>query len=56
MSLSSIIPSIVKLLSDPNEKVRETGVNAVVNIYRHVGDRFRNDLQRNHNMPQAKWV
>ncbi|XP_053598863.1 CLIP-associating protein 1-A isoform X3 [Microplitis demolitor] len=55
LSLSSLIPSIVKLLSDPNEKVRETAVNTVVNIYRHVGERFRNDLQRNHNLPAAKW-
>ncbi|XP_057320335.1 CLIP-associating protein 1-A isoform X3 [Microplitis mediator] len=55
LSLSSLIPSIVKLLSDPNEKVRETAVNTVVNIYRHVGERFRNDLQRNHNLPSAKW-
>ncbi|XP_044589311.1 CLIP-associating protein 1-A isoform X2 [Cotesia glomerata] len=55
LSLSSVIPSIVKLLSDPNEKVRETAVNTVVNIYRHVGERFRNDLQRNHNLPSAKW-
>ncbi|KAK0170471.1 hypothetical protein PV327_011422, partial [Microctonus hyperodae] len=55
MALSAVIPSIVKLLSDPNEKVRETALNTVVNIYRHVGDRFRNDLQRKHNVPQAKW-
>ncbi|XP_063985621.1 CLIP-associating protein 1 isoform X3 [Diachasmimorpha longicaudata] len=54
MALSAVIPSIVKLLSDPNEKVRETAVTTVVNIYRHVGEKFRNDLQRKHNLPQAK--
>ncbi|XP_034950078.1 CLIP-associating protein 1-A isoform X2 [Chelonus insularis] len=55
MVLSAVVPSIVKLLSDPNEKVRETAVNTIVNIYRHVGERFRNDLQRKHSIPQAKW-
>ncbi|XP_043280506.1 CLIP-associating protein 1-A isoform X2 [Venturia canescens] len=56
MLLSGVIPSIVKLLSDPNEKVRETAVNTAVTIYTHVGERFRMDLQRKHNVPQAKWA
>uniref|UniRef100_A0ABD2WPW9 TOG domain-containing protein n=1 Tax=Trichogramma kaykai TaxID=54128 RepID=A0ABD2WPW9_9HYME len=54
MALSGAIPSIVKLLSDPTEKVRETAMNTLTDIYRHVGDRLRVDLQRKHNVPQAK--
>ncbi|XP_044007569.1 CLIP-associating protein 1-like isoform X2 [Aphidius gifuensis] len=54
MALSAVIPSLVKVLSDPNEKVRETAVNTLVKIYTHVGERFKADLQRKHNVPQAK--
>ncbi|CAL7941326.1 unnamed protein product [Xylocopa violacea] len=54
MMLSGVIPSIVKLLSDPTEKVRETALNTLADIYRHVGERLRVDLQRKHNVPQAK--
>ncbi|XP_054015820.1 CLIP-associating protein 1-A isoform X4 [Hylaeus anthracinus] len=56
MMLSGIIPNIVKLLSDPSEKVRETALNTLADIYRHVGERLRVDLQRKHNVPQAKLI
>lgn len=56
MALSGAIPNIVKLLSDPTEKVRETALNTLADIYRHVGERLRQDLQRKHNVPQAKYV
>ncbi|XP_018044176.1 PREDICTED: CLIP-associating protein 1-A isoform X4 [Atta colombica] len=56
MALSGVIPSIVKLLSDPSEKVRETALNTLADIYRHVGERLRVDLQRKHNVPQAKML
>lgn len=54
MALSGVIPCIVKLLSDPTEKVRETAMTTLAEIYRHVGDRLRIDLQRKHNVPQPK--
>ncbi|XP_015602731.1 CLIP-associating protein 1-A isoform X5 [Cephus cinctus] len=54
MALSGITPIIVKLLSDPTEKVRETALNTLADIYRHVGDRLRVDLQKKHNVPHAK--
>ncbi|XP_011861467.1 PREDICTED: CLIP-associating protein 1-A isoform X2 [Vollenhovia emeryi] len=56
MALSGVIPSIVKLLSDPSEKVRETALSTLADIYRHVGERLRVDLQRKHNVPQAKML
>ncbi|KAL6443672.1 hypothetical protein ACFW04_001644 [Cataglyphis niger] len=56
MALSGVIPSIVKMLSDPSEKVRETALNTLADIYRHVGERLRVDLQRKHNVPQAKML
>ncbi|XP_032456680.1 CLIP-associating protein 1 isoform X12 [Nasonia vitripennis] len=54
MALSGVTPVIVKLLSDPTEKVRETAMNTLTDIYRHVGDRLRVDLQKKLNVPQAK--
>ncbi|KAL0107128.1 hypothetical protein PUN28_015567 [Cardiocondyla obscurior] len=56
MALSGVIPSIVKMLSDQSEKVRETALNTLADIYRHVGERLRVDLQRKHNVPQAKML
>ncbi|XP_020281280.1 CLIP-associating protein 1-A isoform X3 [Pseudomyrmex gracilis] len=56
MALSGVIPNIVKLLSDPSEKVRETALNTLADIYRHVGERLRVDLQRKHDVPQAKML
>ncbi|XP_046480774.1 CLIP-associating protein 1-A isoform X2 [Neodiprion pinetum] len=56
MALSGVISNIVKLLSDPTEKVRETALNTVAHVYRHVGERLRHDLQKKHNVPQAKWL
>ncbi|XP_012270047.1 CLIP-associating protein 1-A isoform X2 [Orussus abietinus] len=55
MALSGVTPSIVKLLSDPTVTVRETALNTLADMYRHVGERLRVDLQRKHNVPQAKW-
>lgn len=52
--ISGSIPVTVKLLSDPTEKVRETAFRAIQDMYRHVGDRLRYDLQRKHNVPQSK--
>ncbi|XP_051174524.1 CLIP-associating protein 1-A isoform X3 [Leptopilina boulardi] len=56
MTLSGVIPSIVKLLSDPTEKVRETALSTLTDFYRHVGERLRMDLQRKHNVPPSKWA
>ncbi|XP_066597244.1 CLIP-associating protein isoform X3 [Prorops nasuta] len=56
MTLSGVTGSIVKLLSDPSEKVRETALYTMADIYKHVGDRLRVDLQKKHNVPQAKFA
>ncbi|XP_043472094.1 CLIP-associating protein 1-A isoform X3 [Leptopilina heterotoma] len=56
MALAGVIPSMVKLLSDPTEKVRETALNTLTDFYRHVGERLRADLQRKHNVPPSKWA
>ncbi|XP_067003312.1 CLIP-associating protein 1-B [Anabrus simplex] len=54
LSVSRLVPSIVKLLSDPMASVRDTAFNTLVEVYRHVGERLRNDLQKKHNVPPSK--
>ncbi|XP_071510371.1 CLIP-associating protein 1-like [Diadema antillarum] len=44
LTLSKIVPSICKLLGDPNSQVRDTAINTLVEIYRHVGEKVRIDL------------
>jgi CLIP-associating protein 1/2 len=54
LSVSRLVPSIVKLLGDPTSTVRDTAFNTLVEVYRHVGDRLRVDLQKKHNVPASK--
>jgi hypothetical protein len=54
LSLSRLVPSVVKLLGDPMSAVRDTAFNTLVEVYRHVGDRLRVDLQKKHNVPASK--
>lgn len=53
-SISRLVPYLVKLISDPNCEVRDTAFNTIVEIYRHVGDKLRSDLQKKHQVPQNK--
>ncbi|KAG8228445.1 hypothetical protein J437_LFUL009096, partial [Ladona fulva] len=46
ISVSRIVPHIVRLLGDPTSSVRDAAFNTLVFTYRHVGDRLRTDLQR----------
>ena len=56
LSLNKLVPSIVKCVSDPTPAVRDAAFNTLVEIYRHVGDRVRKDLETRGNVPSAKWV
>uniref|UniRef100_A0A8C0FKL2 Cytoplasmic linker associated protein 1 n=1 Tax=Bubo bubo TaxID=30461 RepID=A0A8C0FKL2_BUBBB len=44
LTLSKIVPHICNLLGDPNSQVRDAAINSLVEIYRHVGERVRADL------------
>ncbi|XP_049955161.1 CLIP-associating protein 2-like [Schistocerca serialis cubense] len=46
LGLSKHVPSILKLLHDPLPSVRDAAFNALTEIYRHVGEKFRQDIQR----------
>lgn len=52
--VSRLIPHIVKSLSDPMATVRDAAFNALVDIYRHVGERLRQDLNKKHQVPPSK--
>lgn len=54
LSVSKLVPSIVKLLSDPNASVRSTAFDTLCKIYRHVGERLRTDLLKKNLIPANK--
>lgn len=54
VTLSKFTPSIVKLLSDPAVTVRDTAFTSIVDLYKHVGDKLRNDLQKRNLVPAPK--
>ncbi len=54
--VSKFIASIVSLLSDPTAPVRDAAFATLVEIYRHVGERVKMDLQRKYQVPPAKYV
>nr|CAH7724241.1 unnamed protein product [Callosobruchus chinensis] len=55
LSLSKFIPDIAGLVSDPTPSVRDTAFSTLVELYRHVGERLRIDLQRKQLVPASKW-
>lgn len=52
--VSRMVPSLVKLLSDPNAAVRDNALTTLSNVYRHVGERLRIDLIKKYQLPPAK--
>lgn len=52
--VSKFIPAIVDLLSDPTAGVRDAAFSTLVEIYKHIGERVRVDLQKKHQVPPAK--
>ncbi|XP_069183085.1 CLIP-associating protein 1-B isoform X33 [Procambarus clarkii] len=54
VTVSRLIPHIVKLLSDPTAMVRDCAFNTLVECYKHYGERLRADLTKKHNIPPAK--
>ncbi len=47
IAIAKQLPNLAKLLVDPNENVRESACGALVEAYRHVGNRIRTDLAKN---------
>lgn len=53
MSVKTYIQPIVELLSDPTPSVRDAANQALVEVYKHVGDKLRQDLRKK-NVPPNK--
>lgn len=51
--VKAYIPPIVQLLGDPHVSVRESALQTLVDIYKHVGDKLRADLKKR-DVPPAK--
>jgi len=54
LKISQFLHHIVALYSDPTAPVRDAAASTLVEIYRHIGDRVRVDLQKKHHIPPAK--
>ncbi|KAF5301656.1 hypothetical protein FQA39_LY10703 [Lamprigera yunnana] len=54
VTLNKFIPYIVKLLSDPTSTVRDTAFSTLVDLYKHVGEKLRVDLQRRNLVPNTR--
>lgn len=54
--MTKFLAAIVSLLSDPTASVRDAAFSTLVEIYTHIGERLRIDLQRKHSVPPAKYV
>ncbi|XP_023200510.1 CLIP-associating protein 2 isoform X6 [Xiphophorus maculatus] len=44
LSLSKLVPHLCSLTGDQNPQVREASITALVDVYRHVGEKVRADL------------
>lgn len=54
MTLSKFIPHIVKLLSDPTATVRDTAFSTLIDLYKHVGEKLRVDIQKRNLVPASR--
>ncbi|KAM8709603.1 hypothetical protein ACLKA7_016417 [Drosophila subpalustris] len=54
LSVRVYIAPVCALLGDPTVNVRESAIQTLVEIYKHVGDRLRPDLRKIDDMPASK--
>lgn len=54
LSVRTYIAPVCSLLGDPTVNVRESAIQTLVEIYKHVGDRMRPDLRKIDDMPASK--
>lgn len=54
MSLNKFTPHVAKLLMDPSSSVRDTAFATLVDLYKHVGEKLRVDLQKRNMIPNTR--
>lgn len=53
MNLGKMVTFVVKLLTDQNQFVREKALVCLIEVYKTVGDRLRNELKKKQ-LPEEK--
>lgn len=56
VTISKFVPMIIKLLCDPNVQVRQKAFDTLVDLYKHIGEKLRIDLQQKYIIPQSKLI
>lgn len=54
VSISKFIPYIAALLSDQSASVRDTAFSTLIELYKHVGEKLRKDLEKKKLVPPTK--
>jgi len=54
VKITTHMPTLCKLIGDRDEVVREASKGALVEIYRHVGERVRRDVSKAEGVPAAR--
>lgn len=54
VTISKFIPYIATLLSDQSGTVRDTAFSTLIELYKHVGERLRKDLQKKNLIPPTR--
>lgn len=54
LTISKLMPMLVKLLGDPHSQVRDAAMSTLVHVYKHVGERLRLDLSKRPEIPPQK--
>ena len=53
--VSKFVPVLLVLMSDQNQVVRENSIAALIDLYKHVGERLRKEIVTKHSdIPQVK--
>nr|XP_049697922.1 CLIP-associating protein isoform X5 [Helicoverpa armigera] len=56
LQLRAAVPNLAALVGDPSSGVRDAAMQLLVDVYRHVGERLRQDLKKKELLPAQKFA
>ncbi|KAF9810428.1 hypothetical protein SFRURICE_019026 [Spodoptera frugiperda] len=56
LQLRAAVPNLAALVGDPSAAVRDAAMQLLVDVYRHVGERLRQDLKKKELLPAQKFA
>ncbi|KAJ8704702.1 hypothetical protein PYW07_011890 [Mythimna separata] len=56
LQLRAAVPNLAALVGDPSSAVRDAAMQLLVDVYRHVGERLRQDLKKKELLPAQKFA